>query len=261
MSDEPLERAGAEQAPVGPQPDRGRDGRTLRSLLSGRPGRAQLVVAVLLAALGFAAVVQVRLTRTDDNFSGAHRDDLVQLLDSLSGAADRAQQQISDLEQTRRDLLNSSERRAAAVAEERSRLSVLQVLTGTVGAVGPGVTVTIHDPDSAVTAPILLNGVDELRDAGAEAIELNDAVRVVASTSIVDRDGTLVADGTELHPPYRIDVIGSSHTLAQAVVFPGGLNDEVAQVGGTADVEEAEVVRVASLHTVVPPEYSQPTER
>jgi uncharacterized protein YlxW (UPF0749 family) len=238
-----------------------RERRTLRSLLAGRPGRAQLVVAVLLAALGFAAVVQVRLTRSDDNFTGARRDDLVVLLDSLSGAADRAQQQISDLEQTRRDLLNTSQRRAAAIAEEQTRLSVLQILTGTVAAAGPGITVTIQDPDAAVTAPILLNGVDELRDAGAEAIEINNAVRVVASTSIVDRDGALVADGTVLHPPYVIDVIGSPHTLSDAVKFPGGLGDEVKQVGGTTSVEEADEVQVASLHTVVPPEYSQPTER
>jgi uncharacterized protein YlxW (UPF0749 family) len=238
-----------------------RERRTLRSLFAGRPGRAQIIVAVLLAALGFAAVVQVRLTRTDDNFTGARRDDLVTLLDSLSGAADRAQQQIGDLEQTRRDLLSTSQRRSAALAEERSRLSVLQILTGSVAAVGPGVTVTISDPGSAVTAPILLNGIDELRDAGAEAIELNNVVRVVASTSIVDRDGTIVADGTALQAPYVLDVIGSPHTLAEAVVFPGGLSDEVTSVNGKAAVTRAEVVKVTSLHTVAPPEYSQPTTR
>lgn len=244
-----------------PAPQPRRERRTLRSLVAGRPGRAQIIVAVLLAALGFAAVVQVRLTRTDDNFTGARRDDLVTLLDSLSGAADRAQQQIGDLESTRRDLLSTSERRSAAVAEERSRLSVLQILAGTVGAVGQGVTVTISDPGGAVTAPILLNGIDELRDAGAEAIELNNTVRVVASTSILDRDGVLVVDGTELHPPYVIDAIGSPHTLAEAVVFPGGLSDEVKSVGGSTAVRQAQVVTVASLHTVAPPEYSQPTTR
>jgi uncharacterized protein YlxW (UPF0749 family) len=242
-------------------PDARRERRTLRSLFAGRPGRAQLIVALLLAALGFAAVVQVRLTRTDDNFAGAHKDDLVVLLDSLSGAADRAQQQIADLEQTRRTLLSASQRRSAAIAEERSRLDVLQILTGSVAAVGPGVTVTISDRAGAVTAPILLNGVDELRDAGAEAIEVNQSVRVVASTSFVDRGGVVLADGTQLHPPYVLDVIGSPHTLAEAVMFPGGLSDEVTSVGGTTHVTQARAVTVASLHTVVPPEYSQPTTR
>jgi uncharacterized protein YlxW (UPF0749 family) len=253
--DDPAAAEGTDGGADRPRP------RTLSSLLVGRPGGAQVVVAVLLAALGFAAVVQVRLTHTDDSFSGARRGDLVELLDSLSGAADRAQQQIGDLQQTRTDLLSASKRQSAAVAEERDQLSVLQILTGSVAAVGPGVTVTIADPDSAVTAPILLNGIDELRDAGAEAIEIDNAVRVVASTSIVERDGVLVADGTELHAPYVIDVIGSSHTLADAVMFPGGLSDEVKAVGGTASVQEAAVVKVDSLHTVVPPEYSQPTAR
>lgn len=235
--------------------------RTLRELLVGRPGGAQIVVAVLLAALGFAAVVQVRLTRTEDNFSGARRNDLVQLLDSLSGASDRAQQQIDALRQTRTDLLTSSQRREAAVAEERNRLGVLEILAGTAAAVGPGVTVTINDPHDAVTAASLLNGIEELRDAGAEAIEINDVLRVVASTAFTDDNGVLKGDGTELRPPYVVDVIGSSHTLAEAVMFPGGLSDQVKQVGGEVSVVQADVVQVGSLHTNVPPEYSQPTGR
>ncbi len=235
--------------------------RTLRSLVHGRPGRAQIVVAALLAALGFAAVVQVRLTRTDDSFSGAQRSDLVALLDSLSGAVDRAQQQIDDLQQTRSDLLTSSERRRAALVEARSQLGVLQILTGTVAAVGPGVTVTIDDPGNALTAPSLLNGLDELRDAGAEAIEINNTLRVVASTSLTDVDGAVMSGSTVLYPPYVIDVIGSSHTLAEAVMFPGGLADEVEQVGGHVAVHEAGEVEISSLHTLTAAEYSQPTNR
>ena len=61
---------------------------------------------------------------------------------------------------------------------------MLRILTGTVAATGPGVTLTIDDPDGSVTAATLLDGVEELRDAGAEAIEINDSVRVVASTCV-----------------------------------------------------------------------------
>ena len=246
------------QAPPGPPPPRRG---SWSSLFLGRPGRAQLVVAVLLASLGFAAVVQVRLTRSDDDFTGARRSDLVQLLDSLSGAADRAQQQIDELQQVRRDLLDTSARRQAALEEGRERLGALQVLAGTVPAVGPGVTVTIEDPASAVGAPALLNGINEMRDAGAEAIEINDSVRVVASTSVADTGNGVMADGTALRAPYVLDAIGASHTLAEAVRFPGGLTDEVEQVGGTVTVSEADSVEVDALHTPVAPEYSQPTER
>jgi uncharacterized protein YlxW (UPF0749 family) len=230
-----------------------------RSWLTFGGMRAQILVGVLLAALGFATVVQVRLTHNDDDFAGQRRDDLIELLDSLSAASDRTRTQLETLQQTRDDLLSSSQRRQAAIDEANQRLEVLRILAGTVPAEGPGVTVTIDDPDSAITASTLLNGIEELRDAGAEAIEINDSVRVVASTSFTETDGVISADGVELRPPYVIDVIGSSHTLSEAVVFRGGLSDEVAQLGGTTDVRQKDVVEVGSLHTLDEPEYSQPT--
>jgi uncharacterized protein YlxW (UPF0749 family) len=221
--------------------------------------RAQLLVAILLAVLGFAAVTQVRLTRTDDDFTGQRREDLVDLLDSLSAAADRTRNQLADLEQTRDDLMSSSERRQAAIDEGNERLQVLQILTGTVAAEGPGVTITVDDPEDAVPASTLLNGIEELRDAGAEAIEINDAVRVVASSYFTESDGVVSVDGVELRAPYVIDAIGSSHTLGDAVSFPGGFADGVEQYGGSVDVREKDIVEVGSLHTLETPEYSQPT--
>jgi uncharacterized protein YlxW (UPF0749 family) len=234
--------------------------RRLSSLLSLGGVRGQLVVAVLLAALGFAAVVQVRLTHTQDDFGGQRREDLIDLLDSLSAASDRARSQIDALQKTRTDLLSSSERRQAAIDEGTQRLEVLKILAGTVPAVGPGVSVTVTDPENAVTAAALLNGIEELRDAGAEAIEVNDVLRVVASTSLTDDDGVITGDGIALRAPYVIDAIGSSHTLGEAVVFPGGMSDEIKQLGGDVTVHQADRVEVGALHTVEQPQYSRPTD-
>lgn len=225
-----------------------------------RSVRSQLVVAILLAALGFAAVAQVRLTKVDSDYSGQRRENLIELLDSLSAAADRSQTQIDELERTRSELLSSSERRQVAIDEARERLEVLQLLTGTVAASGPGITITVTDPSLAVTAASLLNGVEELRNAGSESIEINDTVRVVASTSFTERDGAVAIDGAAVRPPYLIEAIGSSHTLSEAVVFRGGLADEIERVGGTVLVEEANQVEVGSLHSLQTPEYSQPTD-
>jgi len=222
--------------------------------------RAQVVVGVLLAALGFAAAAQIRLTHQDDSYAGKRREDLIELLDSLSAASDRVQTQINELQATRDELLSSSQRRQVAVDEARGRLLVLGILAGTLPAEGPGVTVTITDPSGAVTAASILNGIQELRDAGAEAIEVNDRVRVVASTSFSERNGAVVVDGREIQPPYVVDAIGSSHTLSEAVIFPGGLADQVSQLGGEVTTEEVDVVEVTSLHVVDPLEYSQPTD-
>jgi uncharacterized protein YlxW (UPF0749 family) len=223
------------------------------------PARRQVVVAVLLALLGFAATTQIQTTRHDNTLSGQPRENLVQLLDSLSAAADRAQLQLNQLRRSRGTLLSSSRSAQAALAEGRKRLRELQLLAGTVSAVGPGITLTITDPAGAVSAAALLNGIEELRDAGAEAIEINSRVRVVASTAFTEPRGVVTVDGSALRAPYVIEAIGSPHTLSEAVRFPGGLADQISQLGGTVNVKAAGQVSVSSLHPVQPPEYAQPT--
>jgi uncharacterized protein YlxW (UPF0749 family) len=226
-----------------------------------RPGRGQIIVAGLLAVLGFAAAVQIQLTREDSDFSGQRREDLVLILDGLAGTEERAEAQLRQLEQTRDDLRSSSDRRQVALDEADDRLTVLGILAGTLPAVGPGVTITIEDPDGVLRAATLLNGVEELRGAGGgEAIEINDSVRVVASTSFTDEGGVISVDGVEIQPPYVIDVIGAPHTLSDAVTFPGGFRDGVLRDGADLEVTEADVLEVGSLHTIEPPEYAQPTD-
>jgi uncharacterized protein YlxW (UPF0749 family) len=177
----------------------------------------------------------------------------------LSGAADRTQVEINELRSSRDELRFSSTRRAEALQQSRSQLTALGILSGTLPATGPGISVQIEDPEGSMTAAVLLDGIEELRDAGAESIEFNDSVRVVASTALTEREGVVYADDVALRPPYVIDAIGSSHTLSEAVIFPGGLNEQVAQLGGTVTVDERDVVEVASLHTIKPPQYSQPS--
>jgi len=132
-------------------------------------------------------------------------------------------------------------------------------LAGTEPVHGPGVRITIRDPSSAIGAATLLNAVEELRDAGAEALEFNDSVRVVAQTALVDTNRGVVIGGTSVQPPYVLEAIGAPHTLSEAVVFRGGLGDEVSALGGTASVGEADHLRIDSLHTPQPPQYAAPT--
>jgi len=69
-----------------------------------RPSRGQAVVGVLLAVLGFAAITQVRTNTTDNTYAGYREQDLVDVLSGLAGTSQKAQNEISTLENTRRDL-------------------------------------------------------------------------------------------------------------------------------------------------------------
>ena len=123
---------------------------------------------------------------------------------------------------------------------------------------------TIADPQASVTASSLLNGVEELRDAGAEAIQIGGTVRVVQSSWFGGPPGALTVDGTPIQPPYVIRAIGSAHTLSDAVGFPGGLTDEINALGGNVTVQENDrwtsprCIPSARLSTLGPPTTSVP---
>jgi len=244
---------------AGPRPVDGR-GRLLAALR--RPGsRGQAVAALLLAVLGFAAVTQVRANGRDDSYVGARQGDLIQYINSLSLASQRAENEIAKLQKTRTSLGNDSQARRTALAQAKQRATTLGILAGTIPAQGPGIRVTVTSGGTAVGTNQLIDGLEELRDAGAEVIEINDRVRVVAQTSLKDTtQGAVVVDGTTLEPPYVIDAIGDPHTLATALDFADGFIAEVKSVGGKVKVTERKAtdgIEVASVRTVKAPTYAK----
>ena len=240
----------------------------LRRFLRPRLRGVDLLVAALLALLGFAAAVQVRSTQGDAPLTGARQEDLVQILDELANRNDRLRGEISDLAAARERLTSGTDTTEAALEEARRRAQVLGVLAGTVPAEGPGVVLTLRDPDRVVSADVLLDALQELRDAGAEAVQLEGAgddgadraVRVVASTWLRDGDDGIVVDDVELRPPYRFVVVGDPPTISSALGIPGGVIATVDQRGATAQVQEQELVRVDALRALDRPQYARPAD-
>lgn len=250
---------------TGQPPARSGAGRLLRVL---RPRRrpVDLLVGVLLALLGFAAVVQVRSTQADGLLAGARQEDLVQILDELDNRSERLREEIDSLTATKQRLTSGSGASEAALAEARRRTQVLGVIAGTVAATGPGVTVRITDPETKVSASVLLDALEELRNAGAEAMQLEGtgptgtitAVRVVAQTAFSDDKTGVVVDGVLLRAPYRFVVVGDPGTLAGAMAIPGGVEDVVGTLNGTVEVNRAARVRVGALRALAAPRYARP---
>lgn len=230
--------------------------RLRRSLL--RPSRGQAVVAVLVGVLAFAAVTQVRISGHDDTYAGLRQDQLIQALDGLQAASRKSERDIADLQETRDQLTSSTRRRAAALEQAQKELATLSVLAGTSAATGPGVKVTVQDPKGGFSLTHLLDGVEELRNAGVEAIQINGKVRVVAQTAFEDDPQGILVDGTLLKAPYVIEAIGSPDTLAGALNFQGGFVDDVELDGGSASIKKQDKVSVTVTRTPTRPRWAQP---
>lgn len=225
-----------------------------------RPSRTQLVVGVILLLCALAVTLQIRTSDDDQDYSTLRRTELVQMLDDLNAESRRLEAEIAALEATRLQLQSGVDRQRVAREEAQKRYDVLSILGGTTPAEGPGIRITIQDPSQRVTPEIILNALEELRDAGAEVIEINDTVRVVASTWVGTGENGLVVDGVALSRPIVIEVIGGPHALSEAVRFRGGLASEVSdeRIGGMVSVVSDSKVAVSSLHIPREAEFARP---
>jgi uncharacterized protein YlxW (UPF0749 family) len=220
------------------------------------PSRGQVLVAALLAVLGFAVVVQTRQTQ-EDGLQSLRQSDLVRIFDNLQQRSDRLDEEARRLQDEQAELRSGTDRTAAAEQAARRRLEVLGILAGTLRATGPGIRLEITDPDNRVTAAMLIDTVQELRDAGAEAIQVGD-VRVVASTSFVDGPDGVVVDEKELRPPYEFLAVGDAATMKSALDIPGGVLETLRSGGAEGVVETADTLTVTALRDVETPQYARP---
>ncbi len=208
----------------------------------GRVRPTRLAVALLLVLLGFSLAVQVRSVSDDPTLAALGQEDLVRILANLDAHEARLREEIEELEETRRRLSTADQSQQEALAEAQRRADELGILAGTLPAEGPGLVVLLRGGPEAVSGARLLDAVQELRGAGAEAMQIEGAngpaVRVVATTYFGDAEGGVVVDGTTLRAPYTLTVIGDPQTLAPALHLPGGVVESVQRGGGTVTVHE-----------------------
>ncbi|QHC28440.1 DUF881 domain-containing protein [Streptomyces sp. HF10] len=249
----------AGQRPV-PRPDdaslTGRR-RLVKGLWPPRLTRPQLIVALLLFGLGFGLAVQVASNSdTDSALRGARQEDLVRILDELDSRTQRLEDEKQGLEKQRSELQSSSDQAAEARRQTAEKERQLGILAGTVAAQGPGITMTIEDTKGTVQSDMLLDTIQELRAAGAEAIQVN-GVRVVANTYFADAGKSVSVDGNKINAPYRFKVIGKPQDLEPALNIPGGVVQTLEKEQATVSVAQSGKIVVDALRQAKQPDYAR----
>ena len=249
------EPTNAEQLPdQPPEAEPGRR-RLWRALMS--PSRAQVTVALLLALVGFAGVTQVRTNQVDDTYAGLRQQDLIDVLNGLADTTQRAQAEIQRLEATRDDLQSDTNARQAALEQARTDADTLSILAGVVPVTGPGLRITIKEVNGSVRIGPFIDMVQALRTAGAEAMQINGEVRVVAQTAFENDTGAILVDGQRLSAPFVVDVIGQPTNLAAALRFPDGPEDQFA-TDGVAELtfEELTALEIEAVRELTEAQYA-----
>lgn len=208
----------------------------------------QAAIAATVALLGFLLEVQLRSTQGLTERLGLEREaDLGRILTELARRNDDLEDTILEMRIRLQQRAGSQAQERALTQDARARLQTLQIMLGIVPVRGRGIEITIADPQRTVGPEVLLDAVQELRDAGAEAIEINGR-RVVAQTSFTGGDGAIRMGTTSVRSPYRIRAIGAPGTLAEAMRIPGGVVDTVGtREGASVRVLQRSSVTISSV--------------
>ncbi|ASW55119.1 DUF881 domain-containing protein [Plantactinospora sp. KBS50] len=250
------------QADAGVDADAAVDGAGSRGRLR-RPSAAGGIIVLLLGLLGFALAVQLRSNSTDQTLASARQEDLVRILSDLEAQQQRLRQDIAGLEDSQQQLASGAQGRQAALEEATRRADELGILAGTLPARGPGLTVRFSPGSKPIGAATVLDAVQELRGAGAEAMEISGGdgatVRIIASTYFLDADGGgITVGGRRLTGPFTLTVVGEPDTMRTALNIAGGVVASVAGDGGNVIVDEHAVVDVRALSPASELKYAHP---
>jgi uncharacterized protein YlxW (UPF0749 family) len=219
---------------------------------------AAALIGVLTLLLGFAFAVQVRSADHGSQLTGAREEDLVRILDELNSKEERLREQINEQRTALEQLTSSDNQSATALEEARRRAQAIGILNGSVAAHGPGLKMTVNDPDGAVRVEDLLDAIEELRGAGAETMQI-DGVRVGVSTAVTGKPGHLLVDGHPITAPYDFLVIGSPQNMETAMNIPGGVVQRITGLGGSVHITQAQDLVVDALRPLDTPQYASPS--
>ena len=93
----------------------------------------------------------------------------------------------------------------------------------------------------------MIDVVQELRDAGAEAIAINEQ-RVGVASAFAEKDRVITIDDVRLTAPYRVAAIGQAATLDGGLKIPGGAVDAMSAVKNVrVDVQKLAKVDIPAL--------------
>lgn len=166
------------------------------------------------------------------------------------------------LEVKRQQATNNNEQ-STKIQEE---LKTLNSLIGSIDVKGDGIILIVADNNNVTTETVsvldnisdylihdkdLLMLVNELKNAGAEAISINGE-RIINTTSITCDGNVILINGNKISSPFEIKAIGSQEALIGALQRPGGyLEQQLEGYGLVTSVEKQEDIIIYKYSGII----------
>lgn len=205
--------------------------------------KSKLAVAITISIMCFIIVYIICIQfKTVEKIDVTEIETMreTELRDSLANWKEKYQETVEHLEDTNNKIIeyqNRIESNEEAGELIESDLEKTKLLLGLTDVQGKGLNIKMSDnEETTIISTDLLDLVNELNSAGAEAISINGH-RVVAMTDIVDVDQFVMINERRITSPYTIKVIGDLTYLQSALNIKNGFLDKYKTNGYTITME------------------------
>lgn len=166
-------------------------------------------------------------------------------------------EEIERLEDQLDKIQNSASEESAVVKNLTDELNRFKAFSGMTKVNGTGIIVTIDNPPSDINATLdknialdykmILDLINELNSAGAEAISINEQ-RMVNNTEVRLAGSQVNVNTLPITPPFVIKAIGSSETLDSAIHIRFGIVQLLQEAGYYVEVKQVENLEIPAFN-------------
>jgi uncharacterized protein YlxW (UPF0749 family) len=216
--------------------------------MNGRVAQLSLFGVALL--IGVLLVGQLRSQARPTEITSLPVQDLSELIDTLGARNRELRTALADLRETLREYRVAGSQGQSALDVSREDLRRITAFAGLAAVEGQGLVLEV---DGSLDAIALNDLINELRNAGAEAIAVDD-VRITNRSVAVQGPRALMMDGVEIGEQFTLSAIGSPEGLLSAMERPGGIIAQLQQfIDATIVARQSESIMLPATGTDLVP--------
>lgn len=232
------------------------------------------LIAIGCMAILIGLVLSIQILTTSGSDQGglvplAKLKDYEQSLKEVREEKEEALEELFILQERLASIENEMAADDAFISGLLSDIEKYKMAAGVIDVYGPGIIVTIKDPAafdeymgqfSVITYnyELLLSLVNKMKEAGAEAISINEN-RIVHTTEISLASNNININGNATAPPYYIKAIGNPTTMENALTIRGGIIDTMkTKYNLSVDIDVKDEVVIPRYTGVMNFRYAEP---
>ena len=226
-----------------------------------------LILGIMCVILTMAICVQIKTVKNNGTTLGRSeaeiklKDQVLKMKEKYDNVYDDLVRAEEELEKVRENIAS----RDKELEKMEKEIKNANTLLGFTDATGTGVTITVEDgistPNTLNPSDLLIHDLDilsivnELKNSGAEAVEVNGK-RVVSTTAIMCDGNVITINGEKVSSPFVINAIGLPEQMA-TLNRPGGYLEYLQGYSIKTDFKKAKTITIPKYTGVINFKYAK----